>query len=90
MKWSVGCVATLTRKLLYLEELVIHITGNMSSHRPVLSHTTLHTQHGFQACVVLIPCLQDKLRWLIVTDEAAGSSQYQWLHHLCVVVFALK
>lgn len=42
MKWSVGCVVTLTRKLLYIEEIVIHVTGNMSSRRPVLSCAVLY------------------------------------------------
>lgn len=49
IKSKYATVIVLTRRLSYSEELVIHLSGNLSQHR----HPVLHTQHGLQTRVVL-------------------------------------
>lgn len=49
IKSKYASVIVLTGRLSYSEELVIHLSGNLSRHR----HPVLHTQHGLQTHVVL-------------------------------------
>lgn len=75
---SSECIlVVLTRRLLYINSLVTHVTVNLSEPRPVL-----HTQPGLQACAVLCkfpdcrinPGSSPKQR--IPTAAPAGTSNY--------------
>lgn len=72
-------VMIMTGRLLYIEELVIHVTAHASGPKPglcyaLLCYVTCTAWLSGLSHAVHIYWLQDKLTWLTVAEEPTGSS----------------
>lgn len=82
---SQGIIVMLTGRTLYIEEIVIHITANLSWSRLMLCCLHCSASPAWPSGSVLLhkySCLQHKVSQFAITEEPAGSFH----PHLCIKV----